>query len=394
MNSPARKALAALFFIFGFGIIAWIPRLPEIKSNLHLSNGQFGTVLSIGAIGSIISLLTTGHLVHRFGTRKALIVSATLLFGSIAMLGHLTSIWQFVFVNIAFGAGIAAFNISVNSQAFHEQESDGSILVPRMHGTWSAGALSTVIISGFLAGRVSLSLHLDVLAFVGYVVILAIVQKFRDSFLPGNTDPGSGFPISSLFSSFRVNWVVLLGLAGATGLEGSTGDWITIFSKQELHMGVGISTVPYLFFVLAMITGRLSVHRLVKYVPLDRLVRIFPVVGGISFIIALNLGLFLGKHHPMVGFPIVVLGTFLAGLGLSFLAPTFVDASNRLSTAPGGIVLGQLSLANTFVIFFLKSNVAWVAQIASISIALMIPSLLLIAVGFTSKTIAKAHARS
>lgn len=392
MNSPERKALAALFFIFGFGIIAWVPRLPEIKANLHLNNGQFGTILSLGAVGSVISLLTTGHLVHRFGTRKALIASATLLFGSIALLGHLTAVWMFFVVNIAFGAGVAAYNISVNAQAFHEQESDGSNLIPRMHGTWSAGALSTVIISGFLAGKVPLSVHLDVVAAIGYVAILSLIEKYKIVFLPGNSDPIGEFSIKSLFSSFRVNWIVLLGLSGAVGLEGSTGDWITIFSKQELHMGVGISTVPYTLFVLAMITGRLSVHRLVKYVPLDQLVRIFPMTGGVIFIIAINLGRLVGRAHPMVGFSLVVLGAFAGGLGLSFLAPTFVDAANRLSTAPGGIVLGQLSLANAIVVFLLRSTVSWTAQITSISVALIIPSLLLIAVGFTSKTIKKAHA--
>jgi MFS family permease len=392
MNSPARKALAALFFIFGFAVIAWVPRLPEIKANLHLGNGQFGTILSLGAIGSVVALLATGHFVHRFGTRRALIASATLLFGSIALLGHLTAVWMFVVVNIAFGAGIAAFNISVNAQAFHEQESDRSNHIPRMHGTWSAGALSTVIISGFLAGRVPLAVHLDVLAVIGYVAILLLVEKYKIAFLPPKADRESAFQVRSLFSSFRVNWIILLGLSGATGLEGSTGDWITIFSKQELHMGVGISTVPYILFVLAMITGRLTVHRLAKHIPLDRLVRIFPMAGGVSFIIAINLGRLLEREHPMVGFSLVILGTFAGGLGLSFLAPTFVDAANRLSTSPGGIVLGQLSLANTFVIFFLKSTVAWTAQIASISVALIIPSLLLIAVSFTSKTIKKAHA--
>lgn len=391
MNSSPRKALAALFFTFGFGIIAWIPRLPEIKAKLHLENGQFGTILSIGAVGAVVSLLTTGHLVHRFGTRKALIASATLLYGAIALLGNMNAVWQFVVVNIAFGAGISAFNISVNSQAFHEQESDGTILIPRMHGAWSAGALSTVIISGFLAGRVSLAAHLDVLAFVSYVAILLLIQRFRQYFLEGNTDPGNRSPIRSVFTSFRVNWIILLGLAGATGLEGSTGDWITIFSRQELHMGVGISTVPYILFVFAMITGRLSVHKIMKYIPLEKLVRVFPVVGGSVFIVAINCGRLVAGGHPMLGFVLVVLGTFIAGLGLSFLAPTFVDAANRLSDAPGGIVLGQLSLANTFVIFFLKSNVAWIAQIASISIALLLPSLLLIAVGFTSKTIQRAH---
>jgi len=392
MNSSSRKALAALFFIFGFGIIAWIPRLPEIKANLHLNNGQFGTIISLGAVGSIFSLLTTGHLVHRFGSRKALITSGTLLFGSISLIGHMTSVWQFVVVNIAFGAGVSAFNISVNTQAFHEQESDGANLIPRMHGTWSAGALSTVILSGFLAGRVPLAVHLDVVAALGYGAILLLVQKFKSSFMPGNEETDSTFSIRSPFASFHVNWIIAVGLVGAVGLEQATGDWITVFSKQELHMGVGISTVPYLLFVVAMIAGRLSVHRLAKYVSLDRLVRIFPMVGGAAFIIAANLGVLVGKRHAMLGFSIVVLGTFIAGLGLSFLAPTFVDAANRLTSVPGGIVLGQLSLVNTFAIFFLKAIIAWTAQVTSIAVALIIPSLLLIAAGFTSSTIRKAHA--
>ena len=157
-------------------------------------------------------------------------------------------------------------------------------------------------------------------------------------------------------------------------------------------MGVGISTVPYILFVLAMIAGRLSVHLLARYFSLDRLVRIFPKVGGIAFIVTANLGVLVGKHHAMLGFTIVVAGTFLAGLGLSFLAPTFVDAANRLSAVPGGIILGQLSLVNTFAILVLKTVIAWTAQITSISVALIIPSLLLIAAGFTSGTIRKAHA--
>ena len=392
MNSPGRKALAALFFIFGFGIIAWVPRLPEVKANLHLDNGQFGTALSLGAIGSILSLLTTGHLVHRFGTRKSLIVSATILFGSISLIGHMASVWQFIIVNIAFGAGVSAFNICVNSQAFYEQESDGSIIIPRMHGTWSAGALSTVILSGFLAGRVPLAVHLDVVAALGFVATLFLVEKFKNSFMPGSGKSVKTFTLRSPLSTFKINWIIALGLVGAVGLEQAVGDWITIFSKQELHMGVGISTVPYILFVLAMITGRLSVHRLTRYFSLDQLVRVFPKVGGAAFIITANVGSLISKKHLMIGFSIVVLGTFVAGLGLSFLAPTFVDAANRLSEIPGGIVLGQLSLVNTFAIFFMKAVVAWTAQLTSISVALIIPSLLLIAAGFTSNVIKKAHA--
>lgn len=392
MNSPSRKALAALFFLFGFGIVAWVPRVPEIKSNLHLNNGQFGTVISLGAIGSILSLLTMGHLVHRYGTRKAMLVSATLLFGSIALVPHMSSMWKFLIVWIIFGASTSAFNISVNAQAFFEQESDGIKLIPRMHGTWSAGALSTVILSGFFAGRVPLTLHLDVLAAVAFVVTIVIVERFKTSFMPGSGKSIGSFSIRSPFSAFHINWVILLGLSGATSLEFATGDWITLLNRQQLHLGVGISTVPYILFVFAMIAGRLSVHRLTGLIPLDRLVRILPRIGGITFIISVNLGVFLGKHHSIVGFSLVMIGTFVGGLGLSFLAPTFVDAANRLTEIPGGIVLGQLSLVNTVVIFLLKAIIAWTAQLTSISTALVIPSALLFAASFTSKTIKRAHA--
>jgi MFS family permease len=391
MNSSARRALAAIFFIYGFGIIAWVPRLPGIKANLHLTNGQFGTILSLSAVGSVLSLLTTGHLVHRFGSRRALFVSATLLFGSISLIGNMNSVWQFIIVNIAFGAGVASFNISVNSQAFYEQESDGANLIPRMHGAWSAGALSTVILSGYLAGRVSLAAHLDIVAGLGYLIILILIRKLRKSLMNGTVTVARSFSIRALFSSFQVNWLIALGLFGATGLEGATGDWITVFSRQELHMGIRISTLPYLLFVVAMIIGRLSVHRLAEHISIDRLVKIFPMVGGVTFITCVNLGMFVSESHPLIGFAFVVVGTFVAGLGLSFLAPTFVDAANRLTSTPGGIVLGQLSLVNAFAIFFLKQAIAWTAQVASIAVALIIPSLMLIAASFASNTIRKAH---
>jgi hypothetical protein len=104
-----------------------------------------------------------------------------------------------------------------------------------------------------------------------------------------------------------------------------------------------------------------------------------------------NLGLLVSRSHPLIGFALVVVGTFIAGLGLSFLAPTFVDAANRMTSIPGGIVLGQLSLVNASAIFFLKQAIAWTAQLTSIAVALIIPSLMLIAASFASNTIRRAH---
>ena len=45
--------LKALFFLFGIQIMSWVPRFPEVKANLQLSNGQFGSLLSLGSIGNL-----------------------------------------------------------------------------------------------------------------------------------------------------------------------------------------------------------------------------------------------------------------------------------------------------------------------------------------------------
>ena len=53
LGMRARNALWASFFLLGFLGLAWIPRIPEIKTALGLSDGQFGLVLLASTIGSI-----------------------------------------------------------------------------------------------------------------------------------------------------------------------------------------------------------------------------------------------------------------------------------------------------------------------------------------------------
>jgi hypothetical protein len=45
--------LKVLLFLFGFLIMSWLPRFPEVKSNLGLSNGAFGTLTSLSVVGAL-----------------------------------------------------------------------------------------------------------------------------------------------------------------------------------------------------------------------------------------------------------------------------------------------------------------------------------------------------
>ena len=110
--SPRKELihLRILFFLFGLGIMSWVPRYPEVKAGLGLDNGAFGSLISSGAIGSVVSLLTVGHVVHTIGVRKVLHVASFFLMATLIVLSHTHSAVIFFFANILFLASIRFFN--------------------------------------------------------------------------------------------------------------------------------------------------------------------------------------------------------------------------------------------------------------------------------------------
>ena len=115
------RPLLIIFFLFGFSLMSWVPRFPEVKANLGLDNGDFGILLSMGGAGALLALFTVGHFVNQFGTRKFLPLSALGFCLSIGLIVHLQSPWMFVLCNIAIGCFVSAFHISINAQSLAAQ---------------------------------------------------------------------------------------------------------------------------------------------------------------------------------------------------------------------------------------------------------------------------------
>ena len=144
--------IKALFFIFGFLIMSWVPRFPEVKANLKLSNGEFGSIVSMGAIGNLVALLTVGHLVHKYGARWILHIGALALSVSLIFLTHSSSSIVFLIFVIIQGGAISAFHISINSQGFYFQDRTKQQIITLLSGFWSSGALFSSMIAGFSNG--------------------------------------------------------------------------------------------------------------------------------------------------------------------------------------------------------------------------------------------------
>ncbi|MSZ02199.1 MAG: MFS transporter, partial [Actinobacteria bacterium] len=103
-SKQERRALNLLFWPFGIGAMATATRFPEIRDQLNINNGTFGTYLSLGAIGGVISFILVGHLVHSVGVKPIVVFAATGLFVSLGLVPHIQSpiLWLVINILIAF----------------------------------------------------------------------------------------------------------------------------------------------------------------------------------------------------------------------------------------------------------------------------------------------------
>jgi MFS family permease len=385
-ESLEKHLLHALFFIFGFGVMAWVPRFPELKESLHLSNGAFGTILTTGSVGAMISLLTIGQIVHNLGLFRVAVTSVIFLFCSLLGAIHVHSPIAFTFFNMGVGFGIMAVHVCINSQGFHIQDRTKVNVVTSASGFWSSGALVTAIVSGLLIGNVDLALHIDFTSIACAVAMVAIFFKLRPVLVPAKAHSDVEYSVKDIFTSFHLDWPVSIGMASAIFLEAAVGDWGTIFTRERLDLTSGLSAVPYVAFTITMIFGRLRVHTLLNRFTLRELARRAALLAGFGFAIPVIIATHLPTSLKTISFILFVLGFALGGLGSSFLAPSFTSAANRRSPHPSSVVVGQFGVMNNLLTNGLKLIVAGViGATGSIALALMIPAGLMFIAYFYTK---------
>jgi MFS family permease len=386
------KTLVKLFFLFGFGIMSWIPRFPDFKDRLGLTNGQFGSIISLGNLGGFISLLTVGHIVHKLGTYKVLIASTCSLYFGFFLLANISSSLIFIPVIILVGYSISAFHIAVNSQAFDSQTRITKPIIVKLHGTWALGAVITGLISGFLIGRVSASVQLDVVYLLVFLLKIKYINKLRSiSLLPQIED--DHYSVKRMITSIRFDGLIAGGMICAISLEIAMGDWSNIFGREYLKIEGGLITLPYILFMSALIVGRFSIAKIIKRMPINKAANIGAVTGGTFFLIGITASIFFGDTHKYWAFAMFSLGCLVAGLGTSFITPSFFNAASARSALPSSVVIGQVSLVNNFFIFGGKWVVAWTAQFTSLAIALLIPALMALSLPFFTKALLTVNAK-
>ena len=384
ISTSERRDLQAIFFFFGLGVMCLAPRFPEIKANLGVSTTFFGFLLSSGSAGAIAAHLTMGHIAHRVGVYKILILSTVFTYIALAIMIELHNPWLYMVMNIFCGFAWASYHIAINAQALHRQAEDGGRIIPMLHGMWTAGAVATAFIAILISSSVSLYWHINTLVIFVALMQIRSVQRLKPLLIKGNevTEADEIVTFRKMISSFSIDWIVSLGFLCALMLEVSVGDWITILARQEFEVSKSLAVVPYFLFMMTMILGRFSFQKLKGERSDKELVQPLVIMAGTFFLVSLFLGLQMKESSLYLGYTIFCIGVAVTGFGISFVGPLFFGYASARSEKPGGVAIAELGALNQVLTFIGRGVISVVAGATSLPIAMIIPGVMLMGVAF------------
>ena len=385
-----------LFYSFGFFVMAMAPRFPDLKANLGVTYGTFGTIVGFGTLGAFTALMTMGHIIHKVGTFPVLFASTSSMMVTFVIVANTSSPVLFFFVNALFGMSWASYHIAVNTQSIHRQKMYGINALPFLHGMWTAGAVTTAIVAALIADFVDFRVHMNLVASISAIVMLSTIWQMRATCVPAKsvTDDDGAVGFVAMIRSFRIDWPLSIAYLSVLSVEVTVGDWAALFSRDVLGVSKGNSILPYIVFMTSMIVGRVGFNSFIRGRDEIKVVRTFIITGSILFTLFIGATSWAIEISDSFAFILLMLGLVAGGLGSSFLGPYLFSFAARRSPAPDSIALAELSATNTALTFLYKLVIAWIAEVAGLTAAIIVPGILFFFVAFYIRSIRASPAKT
>ncbi|MGV0813064.1 MFS transporter [Mycolicibacterium boenickei] len=318
----ARFAVGALFLTNGAIFANLLPRYPEIKTELHLSNAVYGAAVASFSGGALVAGLTAATLIRRFRSARVAVIGTVALASFVVMSGVSTTPLMLAAALFLAGACDSVVDVAQNAHGLRLQREHGRSIINSLHAVWAAGAiLGGLTGAGAIALGISRGVHLAVIA----VLLSAVALVAYRYLLPGpdHDDHPAARAAAETRAGPRVYLIllafVLIAVAGAT-VEDAGSSWATLYLRDTLHTPPAVAVFGYIALVGFMFVGRLIGDRLV-----DRFGECTVARAG-GLITAAGMGVALA--FPSV--PTTIAGFALAGLGVATLVPAAMHGADQL----------------------------------------------------------------
>src|SRR5258705_6838968 len=169
----ARIATAALFLTNGAIFANLLPRYPEIKADLHLSNAVYGAAIAAFSGGALVAGLAAAALIRRFRSSRVAVVGTIGIAVFVVVAGLATAPLVLAAALFVAGASDAITDVAQNAHALRVQRNYGRSIINSFHAVVAGGAILVGLLgAGAFAVHMPRSTHLAIAAFVLSAVIV------------------------------------------------------------------------------------------------------------------------------------------------------------------------------------------------------------------------------
>ena len=390
LGMRARNAIYLCFFLLGFLGLAWIPRIPEIKDSLGLSDGQFGLVLLASTVGSIPGAQIAGRAVHSFSSKLVVRIAGALLPVGVFVIGIADTVQLLLLGLFITGFNVAFMDIAINGQAVEIEKHTKGRWMSSFHGFWSIGAFAATLVGGLIANFVTPRDNLIAIAAIGLFAFQFIAHFMLPAELdghlgePGKDDAGK---ISLFGKESLILWALGIGLMCSLIPEGGAYEWSGILLQDHMGIGKGLNAAAATTFSLTMIASRLLGDRAFEKWGHVNTVKYGGYLGGSLWGIGLFIGMSISDSHPTAGLILVCLGFGAAGFGMGPFFPAFNLAAASIPGIAPSVGLARVGLIAIAAYFGGPTLIGLIAEVTSLPLAFAFPVVLYLIVGLQSKYI-------
>ena len=334
-TSRARIAVSAMFLTNGAIFANLVPRFPELKTELALSNTSYGIVVAAFPIGALVAGIAAGAVIRRLTSARTGLLCTIGIAVLVCAAGLSTT--PVLLAALLFGGGAcdAITDVAQNTHGLRVQRAYGRSIINSLHAVWSVGAmLGAGMAAGAIAMHVPIGIHLGVSAAVFVGVALAaypFLLKGRDEAADSAADAGTvARPGWRVYGALAV--LVVIAMAGAV-IEDAGSSWAALYLGSGLGAAGAVAALGYVALLGFQFIGRVVGDRVV-----DRFGERAVARGG-GLLVAAGMGLALA--FPSI--PGTIAGFAVAGLGAATAIPAAMHAADNLPGLRAGTGLTALA---------------------------------------------------
>ncbi|RRO18134.1 MFS transporter [Saccharopolyspora rhizosphaerae] len=361
----ARWGVIGYFVATGAALGTWTARIPAVKQDLGLDDGQMTLALFAIAVGSVLAMQGVGHVIDRFGSARVLGPTGLAMAASLLVPGFGGSLPVLLAGLVLFGAGHGVVDVAMNAHSMQVQRHYSRPIVITFHALFSVGGLIGSGV-GAVAAQLGAPVSLHFALAAGSLALLVEVSRRR--LLPAEPRV---VPERSRARGMSPAILLLGVLAFSCSLgEGSMADWSPLYLHDELRTSPAIAAIGYAVFSTMMAVCRfLGDHLVARFGPVS-LVRSCGLIAGTG------MGAGLLVHHPVAA----IIGFALFGIGLSCIIPQVFSAAGTRDPARAGRDLAQVSTLGYGGLLAGPVVIGLITQWTSLTAALLVPAALALVV--------------